>query len=125
MAAIIWTDVTNHYPGMTSVGVDARPDILGLANEMLSAHVFGGEDATKYKMARVHLAAHFGVLELRRAGGAAGPVTSKTVSADSLAVSYGSAATDAEVLLSTVPGTALYTLMRMSPRANVFLPRCR
>jgi hypothetical protein len=124
VADILWVDVTAHYAAMSAVGEAARADILAFVNDgALAPSVFGGESAPKYKLARIHYAAHLGELEkLRGAGGAAGAITSKTVSADSLAVSYGGAAGGDEALLSTAPGTALYWLIRSSPRARVFIP---
>lgn len=124
MADITWDDVESHYPGMSAVGEDAHDNILAFVNaEALSATVFGGEDSAKYKLARIHYAAHLGELGLRGTGGAAGPVASKTIAASSLSVSYADAGASESALLATVAGSALYTLMRSSPRARVFIAR--
>lgn len=123
MADIAWSDVVNHYPALSAVDAEAQTDILALANAALAASVFGGEDAAKYKLARVHYAAHVTTLAARATGGG-GAVTSKTISATSLSVSYGAVAQGDSVLLSTAPGTALYFLMQTSPSARLFIPRC-
>jgi hypothetical protein len=123
VAAITWDEVEAHYPGLASVDAEAQTDILALAEEALSATVFGGEDAAKYKLARIHYAAHVATLAARATGGG-GAVTSKTISANSLSVSYGSVTQGDSALLATAAGTALYFLMQTTPRARLFIPRC-
>lgn len=75
MAAIIWTDVTNHVAGLSAIAVAAQNDILAHVNSALNVTVFGGEASGKLKMARIYLAAHFATLANLGASGAAGPVT--------------------------------------------------
>ena len=121
MADIDWDDVEAHYPGLASVDEDAQTDLLAFVNnEALSASVFGGEDSAKYKLARIHYLAH--IVESSARVGSGGAIASKTITANSLAVTYAGAASSAEQLLTTAGGSALYTLMRMSPRARVFIP---
>lgn len=126
MADITWTDVTNHFASLAApaVSVDAQTDILADVNANLSASVFGGEDNPKYKLARIYMAAHMGELEARnaRAAGAVGAVTSKTIGATSLSVTYGATASaSSTALLRTTPGGAAYLgLLRTTPRARLF-----
>lgn len=127
MADITWSDVTNHYASLSTVASGAQDDILAYVNDALSASVFGGEDNPKYKLARIYMAAHMGELEARnaRAAGAVGAVTSKTIGATSLSVTYGAAASasSTELLRTTPGGTAYLQLLRSSPRARLFARR--
>jgi hypothetical protein len=132
VADITWTHVTNHYASLVApaVGTDAQTDILAYVNdEALDASVFGGEDATTYKLARIYLAAHMGELLRRNAAtaGAVGAATSKTITATELSVTYGTGANaggGTNVLLTTPGGTAYLALVRSSPRARLFARSC-
>lgn len=78
MANITWDDVVAFAAEAAAVPEDAQNAILDYLNhEALDASNFGGEDSHKYRMARIYLAAHAGIL-VKRSGGAAGPVTSSS-----------------------------------------------
>lgn len=120
---ITWTDVEAYYPALAGVADAVQDDILAYVNdEALSASVFGGATSTKYRLARIYLAGHIAESQARAAG-VAGPVQSKTIAAESLSVTYGSFSAASVQLLTTAPGSALYQLMQMSPRARLFIPR--
>ncbi len=128
MADITWSDVTNHYASLSTVASGAQDDILAYVNDALSASVFGGEDSATYKLARIYLAAHMGELLRRNAAtaGAIGPVTSKTIGATSLSVTYGTGASvggGSSVLLTTPGGSAYLQLLRTRPKARLFARR--
>ena len=121
MADITWEDAVAHYPSLVSVDEDAQDDLLAFVNEgALSASVFGGADSARYKLARIHYLAH--IIETQGRAGAGGPIVSKTISAESLSVTYGSAASSTNQLLTTAGGSALWQLIQFSPRARVFIP---
>lgn len=114
MAAIIWTDVLDLAPEVTSVDAQMQTFILADANNRFDVDVFGGEGATKLHLARVYLAAHLATLVLRGNSvptGQVGPVTSQTVGpfSESYAQpSYGSNPSD---LSSTTYGQMLKGLI--------------
>lgn len=122
MADITWAHAVAHYPSLTGVAADAQTDLLAFVNtEALSAAVFGGADSAKYKLARIHYLAHMVETELRNGKG--GAIASKSISAESLSVSYASSASSSEQLLTTAGGSALWQLIRSSPRARI-MARC-
>lgn len=84
MAAITWTDVTNHAAELASVAVGAQTDVLGHVNTALNVTLFGDETSPRLKLARIYLAAHLGTMG--NLGGVSGPVSSE--SAGGLSVSY-------------------------------------
>jgi hypothetical protein len=119
VAAIAWSDVTGFASGLTAVGAGARTDILNwVNNEGLSAANFGGEDSYRYRLARIYLAAHLGELALPQT--ASDAVASKTVSRDSLSVTYASATTP-DLLIATQWGGLLKDLIEASPAAVGFV----
>lgn len=132
MADITWTDVTNHYASLASPAVSsaAQTDILAYVNdEALEASVFGGDDASTYKLARIHLAAHYGEIEARnaRAAGAVGPASSKSINATGMSVTYsgsGAVSVNDNAFLTTPGGTAFRSLVRSNPRARLFARSC-
>ncbi len=91
MAAIIWAHVVGIYPEAEGVDPIHQNAILAMVNTGLNVASFGGEASHKLRMARLYLAAHHAELSLpaaeETAAQAAG-ISSKTVSADSLSVSY-------------------------------------
>lgn len=86
MANIVWTDITTAWPTDTQLAAVAVPFqnlILDYVNKELNVALFGGEEASKTKLARMYLAAHFGkmvpIAVATGAGGTiAGPVTSSS-----------------------------------------------
>ncbi len=122
VADITWDHAVAHYPSLASVAEDAQDDLLAFVNDgALSASVFGGADGAKYKLARIHYLAH--LVELSARAGQGGAIAGKTISAESLSVTYANAASNSEQLLSTAGGSALSQLIRSSPGARIFA-RC-
>lgn len=86
MAAIGWSDVTNHAPELSSVAAGAQTDILSYVNDTHDVSVFlDGEDGHGLKLARIYLAAHLGTLLPTNSSG--GQI--KSQSAGGLSRSYG------------------------------------
>ena len=78
MAAISWTDVTNHAAELSSVSSGAQSDILAYVNTVLVPGEFGGEESPTLKLARIYLAAHKATTGPASGGAAAaGPVLSE------------------------------------------------
>ncbi len=79
MAAITWTDVTNHASELTSVAVAAQTDILAHVNTAFTVDELDGESGPMTKLARIYLAAHLGTLSTQGGAAAAGPVIEEEV----------------------------------------------
>lgn len=79
MAAIAWEDVTAHASDLTTLDESAQDDVLAYVNDNVDPAKFGGETASRLKLARIFLAAHLGTVILRKGTPTAGPVTSETV----------------------------------------------
>lgn len=99
MAAITWTDVTNHAAELSTVDSNAQTDILALVNTALDVDIFDdGEDDPRLKLCRIYMAAHYGSTLQTSAGGGAGVVTGR--SQGDMSISYGflpaSSSTDSE-----------------------------
>lgn len=96
MSNIVWTDLTTAWPTDTQLAAVAVPFqnlILDYVNKELNVALFGGEDASKTKLARMFLAAHFGkMVPVAVATGAGGSVAGPMVSssAGGLTRSFGS-----------------------------------
>lgn len=86
--SIRWSDIVSGAPapGLASLDVAAQDAIIEVVEEVVNPDVLGGSTSARYTRAKVYLAAHMGQLAVDAAGGASGPVTSK--SADGLAKSY-------------------------------------
>lgn len=110
MAAITWAHVLDHAPHLSTIDADARTDILAHVNTYLTVAYFGGEEASKTKLARVYLACHFGQLLLSGASGAAGPVTSRSLG--DMSEGYTSPWGHASALSETAYGKAYENLAR-------------
>lgn len=87
MADITWNDVVKIAPAPelagSAVPIEAQTEILRFVNrEALNVRIFGGEDSSKYKLARVFLAAHFGSLQAQAtmggSSGTTGMITSES-----------------------------------------------
>lgn len=78
MADIAWSDVTGIAAELTTVSLSAQTDILAYVNENVDPRKFRGEDSSRYRLARIFLAAHFGTMHLRQGNPPAGPVVSET-----------------------------------------------
>jgi len=121
MAAILWSDVVALDAELAGVSAAAQALFLAWANEELEVSNFRlGEIDPKLKLARAFLAAHFGRLWFDNADddGTAGPIKSKTITSDSMTVTYGndgSSATTEESLASTEWGNAYLFVMRAQP----------
>ncbi len=86
MADVTWADVTGFASTLTRVSAGAQADILAYVNSTLNPDVYGGVDASKYRIARIYLAAHMGEINLRN--GVGGAVTHESVGADSISFGY-------------------------------------
>lgn len=116
MAAISWGNVTAVFGTTVLGGVDAghQTDILALVNdEMPNSAEFGGDDSTKYRLARIYLAGHLG-LSTSSSAARSGAVRSKTIAKESLTVSYGELLS-VDSLKATEPGRLYLGLLRTSP----------
>lgn len=67
MAAIIWSDVTDQAPELSTVSIGGQTALLDYVNSALAVEGFGGESSKRLKNARVYLAAHMATM-LRRRG---------------------------------------------------------
>ncbi len=112
MADITWSDVESFYPALSAVASDAQDDIIAWVNGALAVSNFSGEGSQKLRMARIFMAAGQGELALPGAGN--GQVASKTVSADSISVTYATSVTSA-AFANTVGGAQFNALMRTTP----------
>jgi hypothetical protein len=80
MAAIVWSDLTDHFneSSLTAVKIAAQTTILAFVNSTngLDPSLFDDEDGPLTKLARLYLAAHLGTLAKITSGisGAVGPV---------------------------------------------------
>ncbi len=86
MAAITWPNVVDFAATLSTTAVGAQDAILAYVNQALQPEVYGGEDATKLRLARIYLAAHMG--EILRRQGIGGAVTGESISAESVSFSY-------------------------------------
>lgn len=88
MAAITWTNITDHNPAASTVDVDVQATILDFVNINTEVELLGGEDSARVKLARIYLANHLISPELHQTNPlASGPVTSEKEG--ELAVTYG------------------------------------
>lgn len=77
MTAIIWSNVTDVIPEMSTTPLGSQTLWLALVNgPMVNVEVFGGEDKDLTKAARIFLAAHFETMRRRR--GVAGTISSQS-----------------------------------------------
>lgn len=119
MAAITWTNVTDHAPELSTVAAAVQTDLIGLV-EQLNADEFGGEDDYRYKLARIYLAAHLGTISLSGGNIATGGVQSERVGDVSRTYST-TTLIDPDALDSTSYGREYKAMLRRSPAA---FPRC-
>ncbi len=124
MADITWTHVTDHAPGLTGVSGAAQIDILDLVNNLLEVDLFGGEDATKLKLARVYLAAHMGQLwkDSQTGGGSAGPALLKELGDMKTQYASGFGTFSAETYGTTRYGQQFVALRRTTLAVIGFVP---
>lgn len=113
MAAIVWTDVTDHATELSTIVVDAQTTILAYVNASTTIEptLFDGEASARLKLARIFLAAHFATYTPMGASGAAGPVTAET--AGRISRSYASGMTSA-ALATTTYGQAFDDILKSS-----------
>ncbi len=74
MAAITWPNVEAHDASLSVVTTEAQNDILAFVNAKVNVACFDGEEGPQSKLARIMLAAHFGVVSQGQGQGAAGPI---------------------------------------------------
>lgn len=116
MAAITWSDVTAHASDLTAVSAGAQTDALAYVNEMVDPDKLGGETSSRYHLARIYLAAHFGTVSLKNGTPPAGPVTSESVG--DISRSYGISAGAGEDIASTGWGREYLALVRRAAAAR-------
>jgi hypothetical protein len=122
MAAITWTNVTNHAAALSAVATDARTDILALVNgNGVAVDKFDGEAGETTKLARIYLAAHFGAMSLRGATGGSGTVTQMSEGGVSISYSQMTAAQVSDTLADTPYGKLFAALIARSPKLRGFL----
>lgn len=92
MAAITWADVTAIAPELTDASEAVRVLVLAYVNDSVNAAALDGEEGSKTKMARVHLAAHVATVMRRSNKGQAGDVQSEALGPQSR--SYGAQETE-------------------------------
>jgi hypothetical protein len=118
MTAIVWTDVTDVAPAMsTGVPVGFQTKILAYVEEVVNPAAFGGEDSITFLLARSYLAAHYAALYKMGTFGAQGPVTSQ--SEGGVSQSFASVMPQADSSLArTNYGDAFLTFVRRSGYAR-------
>lgn len=113
MASITWQNVVDFFATLSDVPVAAQTAILEAANEAFSvANFSGGESDPELRLARIYYAAHFGEIVLEQASSSS-DIQSKTVSKDSLSVTYASSST--ADLAATTGGSMLVSLLQSTP----------
>lgn len=114
--AITWQNVVDFFAEQATVPLNTQNSILAHVNTALSVSNFlNGETDVQLRLARIYLAAHFG--ELATPAAAGDDISSKTVSKDSLTVSYATAMSGEELAKTT--GGALYLSIVNSTPARV------
>lgn len=113
MPAIVWQDVEALQSNLSTVSAAAQMIILAHVNEDLNPSAFGGDGTARYHLARCYLAAHLGELERRKGGG--GQVTSETIGASSITLSYAAAQSAGDALMQTSWGAQYAVMLRSSP----------
>lgn len=111
---ILRADVLGIAPELSTLPDIMWVVVLGVANEVKASALGTDADSPTLRLARILLAAHFGVISRRARTGAAGPVTSETAGA--LRRSYGLVAlSGAESgLATTMYGQQYMTILRMT-----------
>ena len=118
--AIVWGQVVAFDAGLASVPLEIQLDILAHVNT-LNPKGFGGELSPKYKLARLYLAAHLGTVWKIAQTAGAGAVSSETISASSITISYDTTKA-AEDLTLTAHGEAYEELAKSSLSRLPFVP---
>lgn len=103
-----WNDVVALAPELAEIDPAAQEFILSHVNNTLNASLLGGEGSPKLRLARMYLAAHYGVMNGKSA---AGPVT---LEMEGPVMRQFAAWQGAEVLRETGYGRAFSTLVRGS-----------
>jgi len=122
VSAIDWTAVVGWAPQLSVVGLQAQTDILNFVNVEWNPDVFGGEDAPKLRQVRLNHAAHEGTMVLRR--GIGGALTSETIAAESVSLSYAAPWHGAiDAFETTSYSQELLKLIMTSARTRFVVPR--
>ena len=117
MAAIVWTDVTDLAPELSTIPLGGQTAILALVNDYLDPDTWGGEDAPKLHSGRCYLAAHLATLGKRK--GKSGSVSSEA--AGGLSRSYAMPAMLSTSTLQLTSYGAMYILLAKSTVARAGL----
>ncbi len=81
MTAILWQDVVDHAAELANpkVAIGAQATLLDWANNLFNLRVWGGEESSALKLARIYAVAHVATLiKIGGGGSKAGPVTSES-----------------------------------------------
>lgn len=113
MPNVVWQDVEALQSNLSTVDPAAQMIILAHVNEDLNPSAFGGEGTASYHLARCYLAAHLGELAKRK--GAGGQVTSETIGATSITLSYAAVSSEGDALMQTSWGSQYAMMLRASP----------
>lgn len=108
---ITWDNVVALQANLEDVAELAQTMILDYVNNGLNPKAFGG-CTPRYTLARSYLAAHMGELSRRNGGG---QVSSESISANSIAISYAQAQSSDQALMQTPGGQSYLALVRVSP----------
>ena len=114
MAAIVWTDVTDLAPELSSTPLGAQTAILALVNGFLDVATWGGETSDKLHSGRCYLAAHLATLGRRK--GKSGTVSAEA--AGGLSRSYAMPAMLSTSTLQLTSYGALYIFLAKSTVAR-------
>lgn len=113
MADVAWSDIEAFFPALSEVAAGAQTAILAYVNTAFNVANLGGESSPSLKLARIGLAAAHG--ELALPGSELGDVSSETVSADSLSVSYAPSSASSDLLAGTAGWAFLDRIIKTSP----------
>jgi hypothetical protein len=130
VASINWTSVTDYYGGLsTGVPPNVQTDALAYANRVVNVARMGGEDHQRTKLARVHLAAHWGLTWQKQNDStvSAEDVVEETIGASSITLTYAQRSLvpdNIEELTETTAGRAYLSLVNRSACRVGFVPGC-
>lgn len=115
MAAIVWTDVTGAFAGLSAVASSWQTLTLAHVNGTgIAVTKFDGESGTLTKTARIALAAHYGALSLRNVGGA-GSVT--MMSEGGVSIQFSQPTSKSDPIFGSTPGGVMFlSLIYRAPR---------
>lgn len=115
MADITWSNVLDYAPELEDFDDDAQTDVLAYVNdEALDPDIFGGDDSTTFKLARIYLAAHMATTSMNGDSATAGPVIGESAGGLSRQYANTSGSVSDPLLDSTSYGREYQRLVRRS-----------